>query len=114
LQSAVARLHESQWNDVDTVATEICHEISDAIAEHDRDLKQVGARYKRIHGLTATIGLAAAGVALVPSLAPFVGVTAPLALATKYVWDKIGESAEKRAVTKSLVGVVAIARARRP
>jgi len=113
LQSAVTRLHESQWDDVDRVATEICHELSDAIAEHDRVLKRVSTRYKRVHGQTVTMGVAAAGAALIPSLAPFVGVAAPLALATKYVWDKIGESAEKRAATKSLLGVLAVARAGR-
>jgi len=112
LQSAVTRLHESQWNDVDRVASEVCREIADAIAEHDRDLKRVRARYKRLHGQTATMGVAAAGAVLIPSLAPFVGVVAPLALATKYVWDKIGEGAERRAVTKSLLGVLAVARTR--
>ena len=58
------------------------------------------------------MGVAAAGAVLIPSLAPFVGVVAPLALATKYVWDKIGEGAERRAITKSLLGVLAVARTR--
>ncbi len=113
LQDAVGRLHESLLSDVDKVAAAICHELSDAIAEHDRDLVRIEAKYERIHGQTAVTAIAAAGTALIPSLAPFLGLAAPLALATKYAWDKIAERAEKGAMTKSLVGVLAAVRAAR-
>jgi hypothetical protein len=113
LRSAVSRLHESEWTDVDKVATEVCHEIGDALAEHDRDLKRVRAKYRRVHGQTATMAIGAVGALLAPSLAPFAGTIAPLALATKYAWDKINQRAETRTVTRSLLGVVALARGSR-
>ncbi len=45
-----------------------------------------------------------------PALAPFLTTTAPFALITKYGHDKVFELAEKRILTKSLVGVLAAAR----
>jgi hypothetical protein len=42
-----------------------------------------------------------------PALAPLVGV-APIALAAKYGYDKLAERAEKRKLTQSLVGVLAM------
>jgi hypothetical protein len=71
------------------------------------------AKYKRVHGQTAVMAVAAAGVALFPSLAPFLANVAPLALITKYGYDKVSESAEKQTLTKSLVGVLATAKSAR-
>jgi hypothetical protein len=109
LRDALGRLHDSMLSNVDNVAAEICHELASAITDHEKQLRGVQSKYNRIHGQTAALALAAAGAALIPALAPFLGTAAPFALAAKYGRDKIEELAEKRALTQSLVGVLAIA-----
>ena len=47
-----------------------------------------------------------------PALAPFLGSAIPLAVAAKHGYDKISELAEKRALSRSLVGVLAHTRER--
>jgi hypothetical protein len=110
LQNAMSRLQESQLTDVDKVTAEVCHEIDTAILEHDRDVRAIAKKFQRAHGQTLVTAVGAAGAALIPSLAPFLGVAAPLAVAAKYGADKIAERAEKQAVTKSLIGVLASVR----
>ncbi|MEN8131046.1 MAG: hypothetical protein ABFS45_12795 [Pseudomonadota bacterium] len=107
LASSVGKLHESVLDDVDRVAAEVCHDLEDAIAEHEKELRSIQEKYNRVHGQTALITVAAAGAALMPSLAPLLGGAAPFALAAKYGHDKVAELAEKRALTQSLVGVLA-------
>lgn len=109
LASAVGRLHESVWDDVDRVAAEVCHEIEGAIAEHDKALRTIQEKYNRTHGQTATLAVAAASAALIPALAPLLGTAVPLALAVKYGYDKASELSDKRALTQSLVGILASA-----
>lgn len=112
LAAAVGRLHESVLGDVDRVCAEVCHEIARAITEHDKQLRSVQEKYNRVHGQTGVLAIAAAGAALIPALAPLLGVTAPFALAAKYGRDKIAEIAEKRALTQSLVGVLVEAKSK--
>ena len=97
-------------DDVDRVAAGVCHELESAIAAHEKELRRVQEKYNRVHGQTAVLAVAAAGAALIPALAPFLGGAAPLVLAAKYGHDKVGELAEKRTLTQSLVGVLAAAK----
>jgi adenine/guanine phosphoribosyltransferase-like PRPP-binding protein len=96
-------------SNVDKVAAEICHELANMTADHEKQLRSIQSKYSRLHGQTAVLAVAAAGVALMPALAPFLGAAVPLALAVKYGKDKSDELAEKRALTQSLVGVLATA-----
>jgi len=107
LAAAVGRLEEAALNSVDRVAAEVCHEISAAIGEHEKELRTIQAKYNRLHGQTAVLTTAAAGAALIPALAPLLGGAVPIALAAKYGHDKIAELAEKRRYTRSLIGVLA-------
>jgi hypothetical protein len=107
LRDALGRLHDSMLSNIDSVAAEICHELASAIADYEKQLRCVQAKYNRIHGQTAVLALAAAGAAFIPSLAPFLGTAAPFALSAKYGRDKIEELAEKRGLTQSLIGVLA-------
>ncbi len=110
LFDALGRLHDSTLSNVDKVATEIYHELERAFADHEKQLRSVEEKYNRSHSNTLLLGLAAVGVALMPTLAPFLGsVAAPFALAAKYGKDKIDQLAEKRTLTQSLVGVLATA-----
>jgi hypothetical protein len=110
LKDAVGQLHDSMLSNIDDVTAESCHELSSAIADYERQLKGVQRRYNRMHGQTAVLAIAAAGAALVPALAPFLGSAAPFALAAKYGRDKVEELAEKRCLSQSLIGVLATAR----
>ena len=105
-----ARLHESGLGDINRVASEICHDLEQAIAEHEEDLRTIQLKYNRIHGQTAIVSLASAGAALMPALAPLLGSVVPLALAAKYGHDKVAELSEKRALTTSLLGVLAVSK----
>ena len=108
LDSSVQLLHESDLKNIDRLAAEVCRDLRSAIGEHDNEMRAIQERYDRAHGTTAVAGLAAAGAALMPALAPLLGSVAPLALAAKYGHDKVAERAEKRSLEKSLVGVLAL------
>ena len=58
LAASVARLHESVLDDVGRVAAEVCHDIEDAIAEHDKALRSIQDKYNRVHGHTAVMAVA--------------------------------------------------------
>jgi hypothetical protein len=107
LYDSLGNLHQSMLGNVDKVAAEICHELASAIADYEKQQRSIQEKYNRIHGQTAVLAGAVAGAALIPALAPFLGVAAPFALAAKYGRDKVSELAEKRGLTKSLVGVLA-------
>ena len=108
IAAAMERLHDSALADVDRVAAEVCHNIEEALAEHEREMRTLQKKYNRAHGQTAVLALATAGAALIPALAPLLGSAAPLVLAAKYGHDKVAELAEKRTRTQSLVGVLAL------
>jgi hypothetical protein len=114
LRDALGRLHDSMLSNVDKVAAEICHELASMIADHEKQLRSVQSKYNRLHGQTAVLAVAAASVALMPALAPFLGTAVPLALAVKYGKDKLDELAEKRTLTQSLVGVSSHCRSNEP
>ena len=107
MEAVVRNMHESAVEDADRVAAELSHELTSAIADHEREIYEIQNRYSRKHGQTAVGAWAALGATLIPSLAPFLGVTAPLAIASKYTWDKLEERQEKRVLSKSLMGVLA-------
>ena len=110
LFDAIGRLHDSRLANVDNVASEICQELASAIAEHDKQARRIQEKYDHLHRQSAILAFGAAGAALIPSLAPFLGVAAPFALAAKYGHDKMKELAEKKALTRSLIGVLVTAK----
>ncbi len=110
LHAAVTRLHKSSLGDINRVASEVCHDLEQANAEHEKELRKIQSKYNRTHGQTAILSLASAGAALMPALAPLLGSVVPLALAGKYWHDKASELSEKRAFTKSLLGVLAVSK----
>lgn len=110
VSKAIATLHDASLDDLGRVAAEVCHEVTGLVAEHDKHLREIQSKYARIHGQTAVAAWAAVGAALIPSLAPFVGTAAPLALAGKYVWDKVAEQSDRRRLSRSLMGVLSAAK----
>ncbi len=110
IETLMDKLHTSTYDNIEYIAAEISKEISDAIAEHKVELKNIQKKYNKIHGDTAATAWLALGGALIPSLAPYIGTLAPLVVAGKYIATKISEASEKKEVTKSLLGVLATAR----
>lgn len=106
LYDSLGNLHQSMLSNVDKVAAEICHKLASAITDYEKQQRSIQKKYNLLHGQTAVLAGAAVGAALIPALAPFLGVVAPFALAAKYGRDKVSELAEKRALTKSLVGIL--------
>jgi hypothetical protein len=107
LSQAFERLRVAEFTDMERVVAEVCHEIDSLVAGHDKELRRLREKYERIHGQTAALALGAAVVAFIPALAPFLGSAVPFAIAVKYGHDKIAELAEKRSLSRSLVGVLA-------
>jgi hypothetical protein len=110
LTQAIERLHCAQFPDIERVTAEVCHEIDSMVGDHVRDLRRIRRKYAKVHGQTAALAIGAAVAALMPALAPFLGSTVPFALAVKYGHDKVTELTERRALARSLVGVLAAAR----
>jgi hypothetical protein len=112
LSQAFERLRVAEFTDMERVAAEVCHEIDSLVADHDNELRRLRAKYRRTHGQTAALALGAMVAAFIPALAPFLGSVVPFALVVKYGHDKVKELAEKRSLSRSLVGVLAHARRR--
>jgi len=110
LTQAIERLHGAQFPNMERVTAEVCHEIDSMVGDHKKELRCIRSKYAKAHGHTAAMAIGAAGAALIPALAPFLGSAVPLALAVKYGHDKVTELAEKRSLARSLVGVLATAR----
>lgn len=110
LSQAFERLRVAEFTDMERVAAEVCHEIDSLVADHDKELRSLREKYRRIHGQTAVLALAGAAAAFIPVLAPFLGSAVPFTIALKYGHDKVAELAEKRSLSRSLVGVLAHAR----
>lgn len=111
LQGYVHDLHAAGIEDLDRVAAEVSRGISSLIAANDAELRRIQEKYQRKYLQDATVGVAALAVALVPTLAPFLGdAAAPLIVAGKYVWDKIEERSERNSLGRSLMGILARAK----
>ena len=109
LNNATERLHASALDDVNRVAAEVCYELADMITTHDKQQRDLKDKYDRIHGNTLALGVAGASVAFAPVLAPLLGAATLFPIAAKYGKDKVDERAERRAMSRSLTGVLAIA-----
>ena len=112
LTQAIERLHCAQFPDMERVTAEVCHEIDSMVGEYERDIRRIRSKYKKAHGETAALAIGAAGASLMPALAPFLGGAVPFALAVKFGYDVITQLTERRALARSLVGVLAAARER--
>ena len=110
LDGAIGRLHESSLANIDRVTAEICSEIDHALAEHQQELNKIETDFRQKNIKTAGAVVAVASAALVPSLAPYIGAALPLAVAAKYGWDRWDKRVEERKRSKSLMGIIAVAK----
>lgn len=108
LERAVSRLHESAIQDIDRVAAEISSEIDRGLGDYNRKLTELDEKYRQKYLRTAGAAAAVTTAALVPTLAPFIGAMLPFGLAAKVGWDAWDKYVEKRRMSKSLMGFIAL------
>lgn len=112
LGDSVGRLQRSEFENIDRVTSEVCHEIASAILKHEKELRLVQDKYSRKHAATALVATMTLAAVIAPVLTPLLGSVLPLAAAGKYGIDKVSELAEKRRLTHSLVGFLAQAKSK--
>jgi len=100
-------LNQAALGDLDQVAAQVGRGIASLLAEHAKHVGGLEEEFKGRFGLTAGIGLLTWAAALVPWLAPFVGLQAPATLAALYGRDKIESLRRSREAARSLAGVLA-------
>lgn len=108
LEEFIGCLHSASLEDLNLVVAQVGRGISSLLGEYRKTLREIDSKYSAKHAKTIAVLGAATAAALVPSLAPFLGAPA-LAGVVKYAHDKIDESRERRAVAKSMMGVLAMA-----
>jgi hypothetical protein len=110
LASAMSNLHTSALEDVDKVAGEICREIDSGIARHNRAVREINDKFKA-NTTQTVVGAIGGGLGfLVPTLAPYLGPIVPLAALTKLGYDALTRNIELKRQSRSLMGVLAVAK----
>lgn len=106
----VAELHASAVEDLDRVAAEVGRGIASLLADHQNKVRELEEKYQRRHVQTAIGAWITLGAVFLPVLAPFVSILPPLAITSKYAYDKGEEIADRRKSARSLTGILAAAR----
>lgn len=112
MKTVVGELHDSSIEDIDRIAGEMCREIDSGIADHNRAVRDIDEKYRTKHTQTLGTGALTSVTLLWPSLAPFVGATLPFAVVAKLGWDAWEKYNEKKKVSRSMMGVLAMAKDR--
>lgn len=110
MKGVVGGLHESAIEDIDRVAAEMCREIDSGIADHNRVVREIDDKYRAKKIQAAGAGAVTGITFLWPSLAPFIGPALPFAVAAKFGWDAWDKYNEKKRASRSLMGVLAVAK----
>jgi len=101
------QMNEASLEDSDYIIREIANHFEKLHAKHDKEIQKVKEKYKQLHTDTVIAGFITLGAMFIPSLAPFIGASAPIVLAMKYGKDKKDELKAKKMVSKSLMGILA-------
>ncbi len=109
LNGMISELHASRLEDLDRVSAEVARGIASLLAEHQKKIRTIEDKYRRLHGLTLAASAASLAATLIPALAPFLAVAAPLVLGLGYAKNKLDERAERREAACSLLGVLSSA-----
>jgi hypothetical protein len=116
LSEFTSALHESNLEDIERTASEVGRGIASLLGEHQREVRKIEAKYKSLHLGTAVKSWTTAAALFLPTLAPFLAPfipavtgTAALALAGKYVKDKVDHARDLKQLSRSLIGVLASA-----
>jgi hypothetical protein len=108
LNAYTKTLGEASLCDLNRVSGEVARGIAALIAEHQRTVREIRAKYSRSYSVTAVASWISVAATLVPALAPLGGMSA-VTLAFRYGKEKMEELAAKNSAAKSLMGVLALA-----
>ncbi|MEN6565300.1 MAG: hypothetical protein ABFC57_03265 [Veillonellales bacterium] len=92
--------------DINHTTKEVSKGIASLLQEHQKTVKSIQEKYQRIYSLTAITGWSTLAASFIPSLAPFLGVAAPLGLIATYGASKYAEIKEQKRLAKSMMGVL--------
>lgn len=114
LRDLVNSLPETKLEDIAYVSSEVCSHISSLVSKHEKQVQAINAKYQSKHKYSALIAGGGLAVTFMPMLTPFLGAALTFATAAtgKYSMDKLEELNEKKTVSKSLMGVLATAKAK--
>ncbi len=110
MKGVISGLHESAIADIDRIAAEMAREIDSGIADHNRVVREIDDKFRSKYVQTTGAGVLTGITLLWPSLAPFLGPALPFAVAAKFGWDAWEQYNEKRKASRSLTGVLAVAK----
>ena len=82
------------------------------ITQHEKEIDSLNKKYGAKHRYTALIAGGGLAVTMMPALAPFLGAALPLALTAggKYVANKLEEIQERKTLSGSMMGILALAK----
>lgn len=114
LRDLVNSLPETKIKDIAYVSSEVCSHIDSLVSKHEKQIQAINSKYQAKHKYSALIAGGGLAVSFLPMLTPFLGaaLTFATAAAGKYSMDKLEEINEKKTVSKSLMGVLATAKAK--
>lgn len=113
LRDLVNSLPNTKVEDLGYVASEVCSHIEYTISKHEKEISSLKDKYQAKHQYTAILTLGTLGVSMLPVLAPFLSTLLPVGAATasgKYISEKIKEKSEINNLSKSMVGVISLAK----
>lgn len=110
MRNAVVNLHDSDIENIDRVAAEMCREIQSGIADHNRAVRDIDDKFRSKNRQTTGAAVLTGMALLLPNLAPFIGAGLPFAVAAKFGLDAWEKYDEKKKLSRSLMGVLAVAK----
>ncbi len=110
LKERVSELHGAAVSDLDRITSEVSRSISSLLAAHDKQIATIEEKYSHKYRNIAIGSWITVAAALVPALAPFLGVSAPIVLGGQYLDAKISERKDRAKAACSLMGVLAAAK----
>jgi hypothetical protein len=114
LRDLVNSLPETKIKDIGYVSSEVCSHINSLVSKHEKQIQAINSKYQAKHKHSALMAVGGLAVSFMPMLTPFLGATLSFAMAIvgKYSKDKFEEVNEKNTASKSLMGVLATAKAK--
>ena len=100
-------LQGSNLSDINRVAAEVSRAISALILEHQKTIREIQEKYDRHAIHTALLAGVTLAATIVPTIGPLFGGVALLAPAGKFAWDTLSKQLDRRAASRSLMGVLA-------
>ncbi len=111
LGNLTSQLHGASLEDIDKVTNEVAKDLSALLAEHSKGIQQQAAEFQTKYKIAALGAFTTLAAVMLPFLAPFGLPASVAAVGLGYAGTKIDEVAKNKQRAKSLLGVLAAAKA---